>query len=118
MRKNLQTENQGVDSSNLSLGTGNNGGSAVDFASPPSVAVFGGRPMLPQDRVATLVDWVSAPQWLSFAEACFLSGHNPNAMLEIIDADGVDLDNDGQIERESLWQFLEAEALVLHWWDG
>ena len=74
--------------------------------------------MLPQDRIATLVDWAFAPQWLSISEACFLSGHNPNAMLEIIDTDGVDLDNEGRIERESLWQFLEAEALVLHWWDG
>ena len=64
-----------------------------------------------------MVDWAFAPQWLSFDEACFLSGHDPDEMLDIIDVHGVDLDNEGQIERESLWQFLEAEVLITHWND-
>jgi hypothetical protein len=38
-------------------------------------------------------------------------------MRDIIDVDGVDLDNEGHIERESLWRFLEAEVLVAHWYD-
>jgi hypothetical protein len=71
----------------------------------------------PQPRIATMVDWAFAPQWLSFDQACFLSGHTPDEMLDIIDVDGVDLDNEGRIERESLWQFLEAEVLVAHWYD-
>jgi hypothetical protein len=71
----------------------------------------------PQARVATMVDWAFAPQWLSRAQACFLSGHDLPTMLEIIDADGVDLDDEGRIEKESLWQFLEAEVLVAHWDD-
>ena len=64
-----------------------------------------------------MVDWAFAPQWLSFDKACFLSGHSTDEMLDIIAVDGVDLDDAGQIERESLWQFLEAEVLVAHWDD-
>jgi len=63
-----------------------------------------------------MVDWASAPRWLSIEVACFLSGHDRTAVLEIIDADGVDLDDQGRIEKESLWQFLEADALVQDWW--
>jgi hypothetical protein len=37
--------------------------------------------------------------------------------LEIISVGGVDLDDEGRIERESLWQFLEPAALVEHWDD-
>ena len=74
--------------------------------------------MLPQGRIATMVDWAFAPVWLSIREACFLSGHDLPAMLEIIDADGVDLDNEEQIEKESLWQLLEAETLIAHWDQG
>jgi hypothetical protein len=37
-------------------------------------------------------------------------------MREIIGADGVDLDAGGRVEEESLWQFLEADTLVHHWW--
>ena len=73
--------------------------------------------MLPQARIATPVDWAFAPQWLSFDEACFLSGHDPEEMLDIIDVDGVDLDNEGRIEKESLRHFLEAEVLVARWYD-
>ena len=71
--------------------------------------------MLPQARVATTVDWAFAPQWLSRAQACFLSGHDLPTMLEIISVGGVDLDPEGRIEKESLRQFLEAEVLVSHW---
>lgn len=73
--------------------------------------------MLSQACVATMVDWAFAPQWLSMDEACFLSGKDRDTMLEIIAVDGVDLDDEGRIERESLWQFLEAEVLVAHWND-
>jgi hypothetical protein len=73
--------------------------------------------MLAQQPTATMIDWVFAPDWLSVEQASFLSGHDLPTMLGIIDVDGVDLDGDGRIEKESLWQFLEAEALVLHWDD-
>jgi hypothetical protein len=74
-------------------------------------------PVLPQARVATFVDWAFAPQWLSRAQACFLSGRDLPTLLEIISVGGVDVDDEGRIERESLWQFLEAAALVEHWDD-
>jgi hypothetical protein len=73
--------------------------------------------VLPQARIATPVDWAFAPQWLSFDEACFLSGHDPDEMLEIIDVDGVDLDDEGRIGKQSLRHFVEAEVLVAHWYD-
>lgn len=73
--------------------------------------------MSPQVRVATMVDWAFAPQWLPFDQACFLSGYDPFTMTEIIEEGGVDLDDAERIERGSLWDFWEAERLVLHWDD-
>ena len=70
-----------------------------------------------QARIATLVDWAFAPKWLSIEEASSLSGHDVDTLLEIIEVDGVDLDDEGRIEKQSLWQFLEAEVLVAHWGD-
>ena len=58
--------------------------------------------MSPQAQIATMVDWASAPRWLSIEVACFLSGHDRLAILDIIDADGVDLNDEGQTEKESL----------------
>ena len=70
-----------------------------------------------QARVATTVDWLFAPDWLTVEEACFLSGWDLNSMLEIIAEDGVDLDDEGLIEKQSLYEFQECLALVLHWDD-
>ena len=39
------------------------------------------------------------------------------SMLEIVDAGGVDLNNAGIIEKQSLLEFQEACALVAHWND-
>jgi hypothetical protein len=50
-------------------------------------------------------------------EGCSLSGWDTDTMLEIIDEGGVDLNDEGLIERESLYKFQEALALVLHWND-
>jgi hypothetical protein len=48
-----------------------------------------------QTRIATPVDWwVATPAWLTFEQACFLSGRDSNEMLDIIDVDGVDLDHE------------------------
>ena len=41
----------------------------------------------------------------------------PVWMLEIVNVSGVDLNDDGLIEKQSLWKFQEACALVMHW-DG
>ena len=70
-----------------------------------------------QERVISPVVWMCAPDWLTVEEACDLSGWNRASMLEIIDEGGVDLDNDGLIEKRSLSEFLEALALVVHWND-
>lgn len=70
-----------------------------------------------QARVATTVDWLFAPDWLTPEEACFLSGRDKDTLLEIITEDGVDLNDEGLIEKQSLHEFLECLALVLHWGD-
>jgi hypothetical protein len=62
-----------------------------------------------------MVDWAVAPKWLTRDEACFLSGYDHDTLQMIIDVHGVDLDNDGRIERNSLWDYLEAGVLVRHW---
>ena len=73
--------------------------------------------MVQERRIATPVDWLFAPNWLTVEEACFLSGWDTASMLEIMDEGGVDLNLDGLIHRQSLWEFQEACALVLHWDD-
>jgi hypothetical protein len=58
-----------------------------------------------------------APEWLTIEEACFLSGWSESAMKEIIEEAGVNLNDEGLIERESLYEFNECTALILHWND-
>ncbi|MCP4602576.1 MAG: hypothetical protein GY847_19020 [Proteobacteria bacterium] len=59
-------------------------------------------------RIATLVDWLYAEAWLTFDQACFLSGWNADQMAEIIRENGVDLDDAGRIEKQSL---LELQSI-------
>lgn len=68
-------------------------------------------------RVATPVDWLFAPDWLTIEQACELSGWDPETMQEIIDEGGVDLNDAGLIEKQSLHDFQETLAEVLHWYD-
>lgn len=68
-------------------------------------------------RIATMVDWVFAPEWLTIEQACQLSGWDRDTMLLIIDEGGVDLDNAGLIERASLREFQETLAEIVHWDD-
>jgi hypothetical protein len=70
-------------------------------------------------RIATPVDWLFAPEWLTLEEACFLSGHDRGTMLNMVEIDGVDLKDDDQllIEKQSLYEFQESLALVLNWYD-
>ena len=63
-------------------------------------------------RIATMVDWLFAPEWLTIEEACFLSGWSESAMKEIMEEGGVDLNDEGLIERESLYEFNECAALI------
>jgi len=64
-----------------------------------------------------MVDWAFAPKWLTLEQACWLSGDDQATMAEIIEAGGVDLNDAGLIEKESLWDFLEVAVLVAHWYD-
>ena len=65
-------------------------------------------------KTASGIDWAFAPDWLTVEEACFLSGHDRGALLEIVADDGVDLDERGLIEKRSLWEFQVTLAEVLH----
>jgi hypothetical protein len=60
------------------------------------------------------VDWAFAPDWLTIEQACFLSGHDREAMLEIIEVDGVALNVEDLIEERSLWEFQEALARLVY----
>ena len=68
-------------------------------------------------KVATGVDWAFAPDWLTVSQACELAGYDRGFMLQVIDADGVDLDNAGRIEKRSLWEWLEVSVEYAHWDD-
>ena len=67
-----------------------------------------------QVQTATLIDWVTFPDWLSFDEACHLAGYDQATMQWLVDDGAVDLDNNGLIEKRSLSEFLDALVLVLH----
>lgn len=68
-----------------------------------------------QPRMTTPIVWLEAPDWLTVEEACYLSGWDRAAMLEIIDEGGVDLNGDRLIEKRSLREFQDAGALILTW---
>lgn len=68
-------------------------------------------------QVANGIHWAFFPDWLSPDQACFLSGLDARLVKEIANDGGVELDPDGLIEKASLWDFLDALTLVLHWHD-
>jgi hypothetical protein len=73
--------------------------------------------VIPPQRFVNGVTWAFAPDWLTIEEACFLSGYNRGIMLQVIEVDGVDLDNAGRIEKRSLWEWLEVSVEYAHWDD-
>lgn len=73
--------------------------------------------MAQKRHVATPVDWLFAPDWLTVEQACTLSGWDTASLLEIVDEGGVDLNNAGLIHKGSLLEFQETLAEVLHWYD-
>jgi hypothetical protein len=68
-------------------------------------------------RIASPVDWLFAPEWLTVEQACELSGWDSVSLLEIVAQGGVDVDDAGLIEKQSLYEFQETLAEVLHWDD-
>jgi hypothetical protein len=65
-------------------------------------------------RIVNGVTWAFAPDMLTLEEACYLSGYDRGFMLQVIEADGVDLDNAGRIEKKSLWEWLEVSVELAH----
>lgn len=95
-------------------------GKATDFEDvavcPPSqMSLLDSDMIESQIRVATIVDWLFAPPWLSIEEACFLSGWDRDTMLRIVAEDHVDLAEDGLIEKRSLRELQESLIEVLNW---
>jgi hypothetical protein len=68
-------------------------------------------------RIVNMVTWAFAPDMLTFEEACYLSGYDRGTMLQVLEVDGVDLDNAGRIEKQSLWEWLEVSVEYAHWDD-
>lgn len=59
----------------------------------------------------TLVTWIAAPEWLTIAEASYLSGHDAELLHELILAGDVDAQQVGDrwlIEKGSLREYQEA----------
>lgn len=73
-----------------------------------------------QPRIVTPVVWLEAPEFLTPEEASALTGHSDSFIQRMIDADAVELVEAGDgylIEKESLYEFQESLALLLHWDD-
>jgi len=68
-------------------------------------------------RIVNGVTWTFAPDWLTVSQACELTGYDRGFMLQVIEADGVDLDDAGRIEKRSLWEWLEVSVELAHWQD-
>jgi hypothetical protein len=50
-------------------------------------------------RIVNGVTWTFAPDWLNVSQACELADYDRGFMLQVIEADGVDLDCAGRIEK-------------------
>ena len=68
-------------------------------------------------RTVTPVAWMEAPEWLTVQEACRLSGWDSPTMSVVVREGGVDVNVEGLIERQSLYDFQQSLALVHHWHD-
>ena len=90
----------------------------------PGEAVTGSRCVriigdLPPRR-ASLVDWAFAPAWVTFKQASFLSGHDAETLLWLIEDGALDAKNgaDGWlIETLRLREFQETLLELAHWKD-
>lgn len=81
--------------------------------SSPERVTFRSKLVTLETRKARFLDWVSFPDWLTLDQACFLTGWNADQMNEIIRENGVDLDDAGLIEKQSLYEFQGALADAL-----
>ena len=91
-------------------------GKATDFECV-SLPDNGRKMLISRPRIVNGVTWAFAPDWLTVSQACELSGYDRGFMLQVIEVDGVDLDNSGRIEKRSLWEWLEVSAEIDHWDD-
>jgi hypothetical protein len=66
-------------------------------------------------RPARLLDWVLSPEWLTVDDASALSGLPLDVVRRAMADWCLGLNDDGLINRSSLWEFLESLALLLHW---
>ena len=69
-------------------------------------------------RIITPIVWLEFPDWLTPAQASYLSGHDADTVLWLIEDGAVETRCDGDawlIEKASLYEFQEALAEVLHW---
>jgi hypothetical protein len=69
---------------------------------------------IPQ-RVITPVVWYQSPEWLTVEQACYLTGHSLDDMMFIAEEGGVELDESGLINKDSLYEFQESLVELAHW---
>jgi len=71
--------------------------------------------VLQASRIVTPVTWAFAPDWLTVEQASYLSGHDEDTVRWLVEDGSIDTRLDGLIDKESLHEYQEALALVLHW---
>lgn len=68
-------------------------------------------------RLATLVDWYAAPDWVTVDQSAFLLGVSPNTVRSFIDAGDLQLvcrDEAQLIAKHELRQFWESNWNLAH----
>ena len=93
-------------------------GSAFAGSSPARPTFALPREDVMDRRVASLVSWIFAPEWVTLSEAQHLSGLERGLLCELIADGGVDAERFGDrwlIEKQSLREYQEALALVAGW---
>lgn len=87
----------------------------------PSLAGGGAMPlesaMSERPRIITPVVILEAPDWLTFEQAVWLSGWDRDIMAHIVEIGGVDLNDAGLIDKESLLEFQETMLEIWTWND-
>ena len=68
-----------------------------------------------QRLITPVVWWLEMPEWLTAEQASYLTGHSVDYINWAVQDGCLDANDAGLICKDSLHEFQEALALVLHW---
>jgi hypothetical protein len=69
----------------------------------------------PQRYITPVVWWVEMPEWLTAEQASFLTGYSVDYINWAVQDGCMDANDAGLICKDSLYEFQETLAEVLHW---